>query len=287
MTGSEHPLLHLERERDVLLARIQARLDGDPRVGAAWLLGSFGRGEADAWSDLDLHVAVVDEHVDGYLAERAHLYSSVGQPLLVQDEMPSDAMDGAQFQLVIFRGPVEVDWNIGPLNRARRPADSLLLFDRAGVPPLSPTPLSPEQWRQRARERLIFFWAMAPIAVKLAGRGETRRAARQIELLTQPLIALWRLVHQPHGPEPWQPQTTNRRLEPELDGFLPLLGERIDPLSALEVIRALCDRVERLYPALAALGAPIPKEMPGQVRSMANVAEAVIRRGEMPHRRFR
>jgi hypothetical protein len=182
---------------------------------------------------------------------------------------------------------VEVDWNVGPLSRARRPDDSTLLFDRAGVPPLALPPLSPEQRRDRARERLIFFWAMAPIAVKYAGRGETRRVGRQIELLTQPLIALWRLVHDPRGPEPWRPQTTNRRLEPELDDLLPLLGETIDPLSALDVIRALCDRVERLHPALAALGVPIPERMPGEVRALADVAGPVIRRGQMTRRRFR
>ena len=283
----EDPLLALARARDALLGRIVRLLEADDRVAAAWLLGSFGRGEADAWSDLDLHVVVGDEHLEAFLTERPRLYARAGRPLLVQDEMPSDALDGARFQLVVFDGPVEVDWNIGPLGRARRPEASVLLFDRAGVPLLTLPPLSPEERRARARERLIFFWAMAPIAVKYAGRGETRRVGRQVELLTQPLIVLWRLVNEPRGPDPWRPQVTNRPLEPALDALLPLLGETIDPLSALAVIRALCDEVERLHPALAALGVPIPAEMPGTVKAMTAVAEAVVRRGGLLPRRFR
>jgi predicted nucleotidyltransferase len=284
---TDGPLSDLERARDAILDRSVRCLEADARAGAAWLLGSFGRGEADAWSDLDLLIAVADEHLETFLAERPALYTRIGRPLIVQDEMPSDVLDGARFQLVVFDGPVEVDWNIGPLSRARRADDSVLLFDRAGVPPLVLPPLSPEERRARARERLIFFWAMAPIAVKYAGRGETRRVGRQIELLTQPLIALRRLVNEPEGPEPWRPQVTNRRLEPELDALLPMLGETIDPLSALAVIRALCDEVERLHPALAALGVPIPSEMPGAVRAMAATAEAVVLRGGLPRRRFR
>ena len=49
------------RQRDDLLARIVGVLGADVRVRSAWLSGSFGRGEADAWSDFDLHVAVEDE----------------------------------------------------------------------------------------------------------------------------------------------------------------------------------------------------------------------------------
>ena len=44
--------------RDDLLRQTVAALAEDGRFVAAWLAGSFGRGEADAYSDLDL-VAVV------------------------------------------------------------------------------------------------------------------------------------------------------------------------------------------------------------------------------------
>src|SRR5437899_3111446 len=52
-----------------LLDRAVATLSADPRVHAVWLGGSFARGDADAASDIDLLVAVVDEHLDGFADE--------------------------------------------------------------------------------------------------------------------------------------------------------------------------------------------------------------------------
>lgn len=43
-----------QAERDALLRTIEAALRADERVVAAWLVGSLGRGTADALSDLDL-----------------------------------------------------------------------------------------------------------------------------------------------------------------------------------------------------------------------------------------
>ncbi len=42
---------------DALAAKAQA----DPRVRAAWLTGSFGKGTADRWSDVDAHLLIVAE----------------------------------------------------------------------------------------------------------------------------------------------------------------------------------------------------------------------------------
>lgn len=39
-----------------VLDGLVAQIQGDPRIRAAWLEGSFGRGDADAYSDIDLHV---------------------------------------------------------------------------------------------------------------------------------------------------------------------------------------------------------------------------------------
>ncbi|MGH2562494.1 MAG: aminoglycoside 6-adenylyltransferase [Thermomicrobiales bacterium] len=272
-------------ERDALLARIVQALEGDARVRAAWLSGSFGRGEADEWSDFDLHIAVQDEHFSAFLEERPTLYPRVGAPVLVQPEkIPSNSMPGGHFQLVLYTGPVEVDWNIGPTSQARRPAATTLLFERVAIPILTPPPLTPSERQAQANHWLSFFWAMAPIAVKYAGRGESRQAASQIDLLTTAFIALWRLVEQPNGPHPWQP-TTNRPLDPDLNARVPILGWTIDPAEALRVIRALCTETERLHPALAALGAAIPAVMPRETATLSAIAEDAIRGGDWQVRR--
>jgi len=261
-----------------LLTRIEEVLQADKRVQAAWLCGSFGRDEADAWSDFDLRVAVEDAALPSLLENLPALYEQIAPPLLVQWEMPSSTMTDGRFQLVYFPGPVEVDWVFGPASKAARLPESRLLFDRIGVPIIAPPSLSTEERRARAEQRLIFFWAMAPIAVKYTGRGDSRHASDQIDLLTRSFITLWRLVECPDGPDP-QADNTNRILEPELEECLPHLGWTIDPPRALDVIRELCAEVERLHPRLTTLGVPIPSDMPQQVAGLIALAEREIRKG--------
>jgi hypothetical protein len=126
-----------------VLHAITAGLRADPRVAAAWLSGSFGRDEADEWSDLDLHVAVGDgAALETWLGDPRPLFALGGEPLLVQANFPSDSMLGGRFWLVVYEGPVTVDWNIGPLALAIRPPASRPLFARAPLP-LAPEPPAP------------------------------------------------------------------------------------------------------------------------------------------------
>lgn len=41
-------------------------LRADSRVLAVWLAGSLATGQADPWSDLDLHICVADEAIDAF-----------------------------------------------------------------------------------------------------------------------------------------------------------------------------------------------------------------------------
>lgn len=271
------------RARHALLARITDVLTADPRVTAVWLSGSFGREVADAWSDLDVHIAVENDAFASFLGERDQFYRRIGDPLLIQREMPSNAQGKSRFQLVIYPGPLEIDWNIGPASDATRPPETKIILARRPVPIVIPQSLSTIERREQANDSLIFFWAMAPIAIKYAGRDESRRASSQIDLLTGAFTHLWRLVEMQDGPNP-AAEAQNRGTEPELDAMLPRLEWEIDPLRALEVIRALCVEAERLHPFLATMGVFIPTEMPGQITAMADLAEAVIRRGK-PHQR--
>jgi len=228
-------LVQYARERDALLRQVRQVLQTDQRVNAAWLSGSYGRREADEWSDLDLHLAIDDTCVDQFLDERRSLFSRVGWPILVQEDMASNAQTGARFQLVMYSGPIEVDWNIGSVSLAARPLSFQMLAERTEIPIMGPVPLSPDDRRAQAQHHLTFFWAMAPIAIKFCGRGDTRRAVLQIDLLTTAYIALWRLVEQPSGPSPIR-HRMNRVLESELDAQIPQLGPTITPESALVVI---------------------------------------------------
>jgi predicted nucleotidyltransferase len=266
------------RIRDDLLERIVGVLEADLRVVAAWLSGSFGRGVEDAWSDLDLHVAIEDDSLPAFLDERATLYRSIGDPILVQREMASNAMAMSRFQLVIYPGPIEVDWTISPESQSSRPPETRIILSRRPIPIVVPPPLPADQRRAVADDVLTFFWAMAPIAVKYAGRGDSRHASSQIDLLTGAFIQLWRLVELPDGPDPSAP-FQNRATEPDLDAVLPRLEWEITPSDALDVIRTLCAEVERLHPALEGLGVLPPRELAREVAALARLAESAIRSG--------
>lgn len=266
--------------RDALLRRLVKTLRSMPSVRGAWLSGSFGRGEADEWSDLDLHVAVADDDADATLSAPRPMFAAGGDALLVQAGWPSDSFPGGRFWLVVYDGPFEVDWNIGPVSKALRPQASQLLFEREplAVAPDPASPPAPTQLRSIAQGSVDFFWAMAPIACKYAGRGHTRAAASQVALLQDGFRRLWLAVHDPAmlGPDPFH---QNRRLPVQLDATMPRLPVEITPVAALATIEALCRAVEVLHAALAGMGVVVPGAMPGQVRSMVDLATRVARVG--------
>ena len=111
VTG-EDALRQRQRERDELLDRIVAALRTDERVAAAWFAGSLGRGDADAWSDLDVWVVVEDEHAGAVIAGSRSFVAAVGSPLLIL-EAPQNAPADVAYLLVLYpgrAGPQQVDW---------------------------------------------------------------------------------------------------------------------------------------------------------------------------------
>jgi hypothetical protein len=189
-------------------------------------------------------------------------------------------MPGGRFWLVQYAPyMLEIDWNIGPVQAAVRPEASHLLFDRFGVPMAQPLPpIEEEQRRAVADKQLSFFWAMAPIAIKFAGRGHTRLAVKQVDLLEDAFVKLWYALRRPERLQK-ESYHQNRPLEPELDARLPRFGPWIDPVAALTVIRSFCSEVEALHPGLAGLGAVVADEVVKETAALAALAEAVARAG--------
>lgn len=68
-------------EQDRLLQQLTGALTQDPRILGLWLTGSFGRGEGDRWSDIDLwaEVAAADQGpcVADYLKPRSGMPETV------------------------------------------------------------------------------------------------------------------------------------------------------------------------------------------------------------------
>lgn len=173
--------------RDVLLARIAAGLEDDQRFVAAWLAGSYGRGEQDNYSDLDVFAITRDGCSDALCARsaptsggsvpvRLALFSRFGECVNIH-ENHHNAPEGGTFSAVMYRiPPLVVDWTILPFAIARRPACTRLLFDRAGIPAAAspePTPLSSEGRQEKIAERTAFFWMMAAVTAKYIQRGRS------------------------------------------------------------------------------------------------------------------
>lgn len=269
--GSARTLGDLGAKRNNILTRIVDKADQDERVVAAWLTGSIGRGEDDAWSDLDLHLAIEDAHLDAWWLARESLYCEIAPPLFMQREKPSNAQEGGRFQLVYFPGPVEVDWNVGPVSMATRPPTSRILFARQDIPVSQARSIDADERRERLQHATDFFWAMTPIAVKYAGRGATSDAVDQIELLARGLTEAWRVLR---GSANLSLQ--NPLVEPELAAILPMMDPAIDPSRCLEEIVASMSVMVALRPELEAAEVRWPTSLVSQVEAIVEVARGVI-----------
>src|SRR5205823_6035595 len=106
-------LLHIRRtEHEALLQRVVEVLQADQRVVAAWLFGSRGRHTPDALSDTDLWVAVKDEHIEVFKAERQSYVALPGQPVLLL-EAPGNAPARGAYLMALYPGQAgvhQVDW---------------------------------------------------------------------------------------------------------------------------------------------------------------------------------
>jgi hypothetical protein len=169
--------------REAALQRLVGHLENDERLVAAWLGGSYGRGEADEVSDIDVYVVVADEYAAMLCArpqavraetttERHALFGRLGSPVIVH-ENNHNAPPGGTMTAVWYEDGLNVDWVLMPHAAAQRPAQTRLLFERTpiAVPSASRTPSGAER-EARLSERVAFFWMMAAVTAKYLRRGD-------------------------------------------------------------------------------------------------------------------
>lgn len=240
MTGPLYAREVYTAARDDLLRRAARTLEADPRFAAAWLIGSFGRGEQDTFSDIDLVVAVYDQNSAdlcdrdplvsaGSSPARLALFRKVGEPANIHENHHNAPPTGS-FSAVLYREPaVIIDWTLVPLSSARRAAESRLLFDKAGVPVLEPETVEPLNAEERAGkifERTAFFWMMAAVTAKYIVRGRARPVQALLDQVAGVVEDLERL-HEIRG------EAISERLY-------------VTQKEQAERLLALCDRVQFL-----------------------------------------
>lgn len=172
-----------------LLQRIVELLHAEPRVLAAWLYGSHGRGDADEYSDLD--VWVVTEDVDGLLADWPTLARGLGTESA--HVVLTEQIRGQPAIRCILADWTHCDvWIGSPDQVAHRGADTVrLLFDRAGLAPrLQPHAAQAPLNVAKARELTVEFLRTVGNLPAVLRRGDPLYAVSAAQLTRLMLVEL-------------------------------------------------------------------------------------------------
>lgn len=247
--------------RAALLERLIATLRGDARIVAFWLTGSFGRGEEDAYSDIDATAVVTVEHASALCArpwrhagrttaERLALFERFGTVVLAHDAH-GNAPEGGTHTNVVYADGTRLDLNLVPLDRARRASGTRLVFERTPVPQEAPaSPEALEQRRHEAEQRIALFWIMALGTAKERRRGRAVSVQAMLTALRGHVEEVRRLVAGE------APRFRRHTLAAEL---------ATTPAAQAAALQALCDEMERLLPEVQRLGGEVPPALRTQV----------------------
>lgn len=137
-----------------LIDRITRRLEADPRVESAWLIGSLGAGDGDAWSDVDILACAAEDSLAALVKDTRAQIDAIAPTLHVMTlygrVLSAVASDWARFD-ISFAPPEALS--------ARPPGGMRRLFARPGAaapagPEPKPRPPTGDEIEAVAREFL-------------------------------------------------------------------------------------------------------------------------------------
>jgi len=254
--------------RDTLLERIVTSLKQDPRFVAAWLTGSFGRGDFDEVSDLDLTVVVSRSHAVQLCDwpetittrppnERLDLFGQFGDIDFAYENNRNAPAGGTATNVMYSPLGLRVDWVLVPKETAQRPENVRLLFSNIELPSvLKPEVDSQEERVKEAAKSAGFFWLMATTVAKYLIRGDGVFVTNWLEYLTELTLDV---EHQIDG----TPDKHHR-------GSLTRLY--IKPVEQIEQLQQLCERIKTLMPRIMTLGGEIWLETQSGVEHWLSMA---------------
>lgn len=150
-------------------------LHADERILAAWLAGSFATGEADPWSDLDIHCLVEDDVAAELAGEGWKGLLGAVTPAVMATSFPPGTVGG----FALTPEWIHVDLVLRPrssFDPAKHAAGARALVDRIGVlddlPPAPPVEVDP--WFPK--ETVDWFFYMLGNIVTVVGRDDAALA---------------------------------------------------------------------------------------------------------------
>ena len=213
-------------DREAVLARFVEACSNDDRIAAAFLAGSFARGESDEHSDLDLCVVVADDAFDQVVGDRERLTALLGDVLFLED-FGNEALvfailaDGTDIELHVARE--------SELDQIRAGPHRVLVDDRGVLEGLT----FPGSEHDRAvqaselRNVVTWFWHDLSHFAAAIDRHQLWWAAGQLEQLRGYCVRLARIEHgaEPMPDEPYwklDAEMPTASLEPLRSTFVPM-----------------------------------------------------------------
>jgi predicted nucleotidyltransferase len=178
----------------VIVERFIAACRADERIVAAFLVGSYARGTADAYSDLDLRLVIADEAYPDFVAGRAAFGRSLGEPAFLED------FDFPDYVFLIFPAGAEVELALTRESAVGHIFDQphRVLLDKKGLvagaaPP--PRPAAQAEQIETLRRQVYWFWHDLSHFITAMARGQLWWAYGQLEALRRYAVNLARLRH--------------------------------------------------------------------------------------------
>lgn len=186
--------LQLPDDHRDFIARFTAACQADERVLAAFLGGSYAKGKADAFSDLDLTLLTTDAAFEQFVAGREGFIRRLGEPLFTED------FDLPNIVFTIFSDGTEAEIWFGSQGRQKhiRSGPFHILLDKMGIlaggnfPPSEPD--SAEQ-TEKLRRLIQWFWHDLSHFITAIGRRQLWWAQGELEVLRGMCVNLTRLRH--------------------------------------------------------------------------------------------
>jgi len=165
---------------------------GDERIIAAFLFGSYTNGRPDQHSDLDLCLITTDEAYDDFVAQRDSFARSLGEPLFMEDfNIPN-------ILFLIFPDGSEVEIHHARESQLDRLFNEryAVLVDKKNVTAnisISNPEVDPAEQTEKLRRLIQWFWHDFSHFVTAMGRDQLWWAHGQLDVLRSMCAGLARL----------------------------------------------------------------------------------------------
>ncbi len=167
-------------------------LKTDPRVKAVWLEGSLGRGQGDRHSDIDIHIALAGEDLDGFRADYESIWARL-HPVLKHHELFASNMMSTL--LLHPNGDIIAigTWLDTITDLKITEHRSQILFDREhNLKTVPAVPSSAEEIRRALYIEICYFWSIFLVLPSIE-RGEILSISQKLGYMMVQMILVFSL----------------------------------------------------------------------------------------------